>query len=179
MEGSPPLTRGILRLISSGCSTVRFTPAHAGNTLYLCFRSTGPEVHPRSRGEYVSLHKCGVSALGSPPLTRGILLWLFLPSFRKRFTPAHAGNTRSIMRMIEANRVHPRSRGEYGIQHRDFRTTQGSPPLTRGIRQKQAKKQRMRRFTPAHAGNTTVNGPYVVIPQVHPRSRGEYRLFIV
>ena len=145
----------------------------------MCFRSTGPEVHPRSRGEYVSLHKCGVSALGSPPLTRGILLWLFLPSFRKRFTPAHAGNTRSIMRMIEANRVHPRSRGEYGIQHRDFRTTQGSPPLTRGILLFLFALLIELRFTPAHAGNTIEYGIETIIEEVHPRSRGEYLIALV
>ena len=92
-KGSPPLTRGILIVRASYPYTIRFTPAHAGNTPSLCLGLDGKKVHPRSRGEY---HKKVIKtkdSQGSPPLTRGI------PSIAEkhlaiaRFTPAHAGNT--------------------------------------------------------------------------------------
>ena len=71
----------------------RFTPAHAGNTIPAENRAPAMEVHPRSRGEYATYSNLSKSALGSPPLTRGILNDLFLWSSLIRFTPAHAGNT--------------------------------------------------------------------------------------
>ena len=91
--GSPPLTRGILGSTVSSTSSMRFTPAHAGNTLlwrcsYLC-----RWVHPRSRGEYSFLRLQDMVHGGSPPLTRGILKSNRVQMPESRFTPAHAGNT--------------------------------------------------------------------------------------
>ena len=91
--GSPPLTRGILGSTVSSTSSMRFTPAHAGNTLlwrcsYLC-----RWVHPRSRGEYSFLRLQDMVHGGSPPLTRGILISVIIVRVPARFTPAHAGNT--------------------------------------------------------------------------------------
>ena len=50
--GSPPLTRGILFAIITGRHRFRFTPAHAGNTVYPASANCSWKVHPRSRGEY-------------------------------------------------------------------------------------------------------------------------------
>ena len=50
--GSPPLTRGIQNEIIAAVSGCRFTPAHAGNTIWKMYSTSGAEVHPRSRGEY-------------------------------------------------------------------------------------------------------------------------------
>ena len=51
--------------------------------------------------------------LGSPPLTRGILLYKGLGVEGYGFTPAHAGNTQQACPSPAGSQVHPRSRGEY------------------------------------------------------------------
>ena len=93
MEGSPPLTRGILATGIDNMLAFRFTPAHAGNTPYGFRLRSWNKVHPRSRGEYIRPVLPTVKVGGSPPLTRGILRFLILLSVLLRFTPAHAGNT--------------------------------------------------------------------------------------
>ena len=52
--GSPPLTRGIQDLFLQLGSRIRFTPAHAGNTMMRQRMHLQIWVHPRSRGEYKS-----------------------------------------------------------------------------------------------------------------------------
>ena len=91
--GSPPLTRGILSNYFFLPLRYRFTPAHAGNTVLTAALSLSIEVHPRSRGEYTGLNALRIFALGSPPLTRGILSQDLRLCSITRFTPAHAGNT--------------------------------------------------------------------------------------
>ena len=115
MEGSPPLTRGILRELLTLPDEIRFTPAHAGNTLSVTGYGTGVGVHPRSRGEYFLIFRLVLSLRGSPPLTRGIPSLLSASGSLYRFTPAHAGNTLNNELKEISSRVHPRSRGEYSI----------------------------------------------------------------
>ena len=50
----------------------------------------------------------------------------------------------------------------------------GSPPLTRGIQWHLTKRNTYKRFTPAHAGNTSFSSFFPMQYEVHPRSRGEY-----
>ena len=57
--------------------------------------------------------------------------------------------------------------------------TTGSPPLTRGILCRQAVCPFHPGFTPAHAGNTRLKLSVAFKCQVHPRSRGEYCVFVV
>ena len=135
-------------------------------------------VHPRSRGEYLSPVFLNLLISGSSPLTRGILLHAVEISRSCRFTPAHAGNTESVPAMFLQAQVHPRSRGEYFGLIDFILIGSGSPPLTRGI-PVQKKGEIMRdRFTPAHAGNTPdCRGRHLRI-EVHPRSRGEYRISV-
>ena len=72
IPGSPPLTRGIRNEAVSRTFPDRFTPAHAGNTLFQLHFALTFKVHPRSRGEYVPFASIGIFGIGSPPLTRGI-----------------------------------------------------------------------------------------------------------
>ena len=92
--------------------------------------------------------------LGSSPLTRGIQSPMGMFPAYARFTPAHAGNTRSMISQKHSSKVHPRSRGEYIARRRNNGDWVGSPPLTRGILRLIYFKFIVRRFTPAHAGNT-------------------------
>ena len=94
---------------------------------------------------------------------------------RDRFTPAHAGNTPDCRGRHLRIEVHPRSRGEYRISVAACFQSSGSPPLTRGIRSFSNPLFQVARFTPAHAGNTSVQLSKLICNQVHPRSRGEYR----
>ena len=177
MEGSPPLTRGIHSYMAGICYRVRFTPAHAGNTLHSSIHSVPSWVHPRSRGEYVIPARLAIRMIGSPPLTRGILIVRASYPYTIRFTPAHAGNTRSLCLGLDGKKVHPRSRGEYSLSQKNTLQSLGSPPLTRGIQVELYSLSGIGRFTPAHAGNTEGDFSKFADERVHPRSRGEY-LFI-
>ena len=53
--------------------------------------------------------------MGSSPLTRGIHPDAILCTNVQRFIPAHAGNTAASSLLLAATKVHPRSRGEYGV----------------------------------------------------------------
>ena len=113
LVGSPPLTRGIRKPRCLILNLLRFTPAHAGNTLLNQLNQSWYRVHPRSRGEYCPGKPLYLQFIGSPPLTRGIPCEDDRHDGTSRFTPAHAGNTWKYKNIRRSNQVHPRSRGEY------------------------------------------------------------------
>ena len=131
-------------------------------------------VHPRSRGEYKADTLQAFFRQGSSPLTRGIRMECLLFIVGLRFIPAHAGNTSLGLRHFLSAKVHPRSRGEYRKSLNLKDRFLGSSPLTRGIPVRLERKQSVRRFIPAHAGNTSSPSGRRLSGQVHPRSRGEY-----
>ena len=71
--GSPPLARGILRMVFQVDQDAHITPACAGNTNIISQKGLSDWDHPRMRGEYVVFYFCFLSFLGSPPHARGIL----------------------------------------------------------------------------------------------------------
>ena len=75
MTGSPPLTRGIQIDLTVNTPSTGFTPAHAGNTRSNPLMGFLTWVHPRSRGEYLIIFLVECLKIGSPPLTRGILIF--------------------------------------------------------------------------------------------------------
>ena len=113
----------------------RFIPAHAGNTLRPQRRVSLPTVHPRTRGEHVL--KVVADVVG------------------RRFIPAHAGNTLLVWRIPASIAVHPRTRGEHSSSYANCRLVNGSSPHTRGTLLSLALYALLRRFIPAHAGNTS------------------------
>ena len=117
---------------------VGIIPALAGNTVFPDLPPRRVRDHPRSRGEYPFLSPEEVAALGSSPLSRGIL---FNP-LRKRswggIIPALAGNTEALKMMS----------GQ----------TEGSSPLSRGIPVILQMQQGPPRIIPALAGNTFLGG---------------------
>jgi len=95
--GSPPRTRGTHWVGHDDNKKKGITPAHAGNTDAYTRKLTSAGDHPRARGEHPLVFSPDKSDGGSPPRTRGTLLWL---KYCKRFTgitPAHAGNTQAVM----------------------------------------------------------------------------------
>ena len=172
--GSSPLTRGIPEVCGADCTRCRFIPAHAGNTKFDGCMPPFPKVHPRSRGEYRGVFFIPFFNTGSSPLTRGILFEKVGAIGVQRFIPAHAGNTPLFPLLTNLNQVHPRSRGEYPIEHLSQKRSLGSSPLTRGIHAAEEQRADQVRFIPAHAGNTFPVDLLVKMVKVHPRSRGEY-----
>ncbi len=174
--GLSPLTRGTLFNSAKEVLSARFIPAHAGNTrgyegIYFC-----TTVYPRSRGEHPSSDSPENSIAGLSPLTRGTQTGLVNQEFAKRFIPAHAGNTSESLKMAYRAAVYPRSRGEHSCVRVAFRRSNGLSPLTRGTRRAAHNQLRLRRFIPAHAGNTKVSlsGNHQI--SVYPRSRGEHKV---
>ena len=96
----------------------------------------------------------------------------------QRFIPAHAGNTCLNSSRTASKKVHPRSRGEYSSFWQVGAPRGGSSPLTRGILWITDGWRTNDRFIPAHAGNTEREFIPDQRGQVHPRSRGEYRLLM-
>ena len=75
--GSSPLTRGTRRDEYPVLGHLRFIPAYAGNSLLGFYRRSGRTVHPRLRGELLSVQRYRNGHFGSSPLTRGThLKWL-------------------------------------------------------------------------------------------------------
>ena len=97
----------------SSTSVHGFIPAHAGNTSLQRNRPWPWKVHPRSRGEYSVNANDILRIQGSPPLTRGIPHGKTDDQLLRGFTPAHAGNTSTLLLSAASIEVHPRSRGEY------------------------------------------------------------------
>ena len=153
---------------------IRFILAHAGNTVRLPWRLSGPPVHPRSRGEHGDPADSAAGATGSSLLTRGTRKQAAAVVLPRRFIPAHAGNTADNAVPTDEDTVHPRSRGEH-LNPRSFIMAEtGSSPLTRGTLRQLHRNPRTQRFIPAHAGNTFLIQSGESVATVHPRSRGEH-----
>ena len=130
--------------------------------------------HPRSRGEYPSGSCDGVPLVGSSPLSRGILIVVYVHDNSLGIIPALAGNTRYWSYSGFAKADHPRSRGEYSRRKWSPRPTYGSSPLSRGIQDWSGTVVKKIRIIPALAGNTECDWRCRVGGWDHPRSRGEY-----
>ena len=152
--GSSPHARGTLRLSGVPVDALRFIPACAGNTPSSEVVVTGVSVHPRMRGEHNSDTKERGTVTGSSPHARGTLHQVLVERHRDRFIPACAGNTRAVLRRSVGLAVHPRMRGEHGLQQLRRRRIGGSSPHARGTRCATPARQRRWRFIPACAGNT-------------------------
>ena len=110
--GTSPLTRGKLRRSAGRGAPSRNIPAHAGKTQLGGGAAGADEEHPRSRGENRSLRPTRSCLRGTSPLTRGKQHSRRALELSARNIPAHAGKTRTMMRVSICHREHPRSRGE-------------------------------------------------------------------
>ena len=111
-NGSSPLTRGKLPILSLELPGPGLIPAHAGKTdieelVDECFAA-----HPRSRGENSSAFLPDFLPGGSSPLTRGKPPAQCSQRNQERLIPAHAGKTKPANVLGRKVSAHPRSRGE-------------------------------------------------------------------
>ena len=124
-RGTPPSGFPLLRLR-------RFIPAGAGNTRVVHPGSRRISVHPRRRGEHDLRSIAVLDINGSSPQARGTRAVPNMDSADCRFIPAGAGNTRQRFGCTTCAPVHPRRRGEHGVQRRERPLVGGSSPQARG-----------------------------------------------
>ncbi len=153
-SGSSPRMRGTqVTKVETG-KIGRFIPAHAGNTIKTQGAAKGAAVHPRACGEHGEHLRDAELGLGSSPRMRGTRLPHFSASIPGRFIPAHAGNTRACGSGSSRAPVHPRACGEHSSGATDNLGITGSSPRMRGTQLGPERKHQLKRFIPAHAGNT-------------------------
>ena len=152
----------------------RFIPAHAGNTPTRPPCRPPPSVHPRACGEHISTPEYLLISAGSSPRMRGTRTHPAHPADDRRFIPAHAGNTQNFGDRRSVLPVHPRACGEHSTKPRTSRTATGSSPRMRGTQDAASAYAEVRRFIPAHAGNTYYRRKTQSEKTVHPRACGEH-----
>ena len=106
------------------------------------------------RGEYIIAQIKTHAVLGSPPLARGVPIEGVNNVRTIRITPACAGSTDPQICCFCSIRDHPRLRGEYATIIALPIDFLGSPPLARGVLQRQKCLCADGRITPACAGST-------------------------
>ena len=131
-HGSSPRTRGTAAGEFNLHDSVRFIPAHAGNSRSPLKRRAPGTVHPRARGEQARVIKPGHNVSGSSPRTRGTAHDARAGRVAARFIPAHAGNRRGHAASTGRVAVHPRARGEQQAAPASPVGVNGSSPRTRG-----------------------------------------------
>ena len=172
--GSSPRMRGTPRIADLDRDRRRFIPAHAGNTtIAFTVLSTG-EVHPRACGEHRNGYSFTLEQDGSSPRMRGTRGGYSTSDERRRFIPAHAGNTVCAETTTGAAAVHPRACGEHIRAVANLIRPRGSSPRMRGTRTPSRPEGCRSRFIPAHAGNTRARTPSSSARPVHPRACGEH-----
>ena len=152
---------------------MRFIPAGAGNSIFLCDGRTSRSVHPRWRGEQKTALATLSASGGSSPLARGTECEppTFIGAFR--FIPAGAGNSVDVAVYVNGKAVHPRWRGEQSPSLAYAVSGAGSSPLARGTASMNEYVAMICRFIPAGAGNSRCYSSRSPIRSVHPRWRGE------
>ena len=175
--GSSPRARGTLQ--ARGVITVepRFIPAGAGNTSSCKNPCASSPVHPRGRGEHDGLLLGSQFGGGSSPRARGTPQHLDRQAAVERFIPAGAGNTRPTAAPRARTPVHPRGRGEHCSSGLPGGLSGGSSPRARGTPRQGQQRADRRRFIPAGAGNTAPTTEAAAARTVHPRGRGEHRVW--
>ena len=174
IAGSSPHARGTLCAELDHQAEHRFIPARAGNTLPSYPAITLASVHPRTRGEHLTIPRPCRSRIGSSPHARGTPRQEHRQDKLARFIPARAGNTLTQKDRNVFDAVHPRTRGEHLANARILPYKGGSSPHARGTRTNFSIRGIGQRFIPARAGNT-MRAPVQEPPAaVHPRTRGEH-----
>ena len=153
-SGSSPRMRGTPGGRKRNIFPVRFIPAHAGNTAPTWPNSAINSVHPRACGEHERSPASSTPLAGSSPRMRGTLGKKRQHLGKRRFIPAHAGNTFQTIARAITRPVHPRACGEHSPSSSTRMQVLGSSPRMRGTLAPIPETRRSGRFIPAHAGNT-------------------------
>jgi hypothetical protein len=158
--GSPPRSRGARHENHVGVDVARITPAFAGSTLaydsatHLFFgsppRSRGApqrsaahlrryRITPAFAGSTMYSHAVWNHVVGSPPRSRGALELDELGLRFPRITPAFAGSTHGSRRSRSPGRITPAFAGSTPVVSPVAVASSGSPPRSRGARQRRCR----------------------------------------
>ena len=171
--GSPPRVRGTEVGCTNNFRTTGITPACAGNSPCKHFPIPPIQDHPRVCGEQIEILMYNKIVIGSPPRVRGTAPPGPGAFFRKRITPACAGNRHHLDQHQYSDKDHPRVCGEQhqaGLLHIQG---VGSPPRVRGTVIRSFNRLLHGGITPACAGNRRRGGGHGPSPGDHPRVCGE------
>ena len=152
---------------------LRITPAYAGKSFKNSKFSRVAQDHPRLCGEKGSPSLYSRSSSGSPPPMRGKAPFRFVVVACGGITPAYAGKSIRTLRNSHHDQDHPRLCGEKFSNCDEKTTCVGSPPPMRGKGYCVAKRQIVRRITPAYAGKSRCTGSSRGNCWDHPRLCGE------
>ncbi len=130
-------------------------------------------VQPRVCGERAGRTHAKATADGSAPRVRGTGSDIAAGDYRRRFSPACAGNGSWIASHPSANTVQPRVCGERVDKERCMFKYHGSAPRVRGTGLNATRTRRRPRFSPACAGNGYFLRAICRLPPVQPRVCGE------
>ena len=172
-SGSSPHARGTPSTSAASRSSFRFIPAYAGNARRPADAIADHPVHPRMRGERLSVAVRLNSSSGSSPHARGTRNPRHSRRLDYRFIPACAGNAYPQCARRRPAAVHPRMRGERISIPGGIVGGSGSSPHARGTPEHGQHACQDERFIPACAGNAWWRMTTAVWPSVHPRMRGE------
>ena len=130
--GSPPRVRGKVHSTVYADGSSRITPAYAGKRSRCTFVQRLRWDHPRVCGEKMVSMIPHRRSRGSPPRMRGKVVLSSENPLCRGITPAYAGKRRSIGRLSQPTRDHPRVCGEKCSSVRSASHRRGSPPRVRG-----------------------------------------------
>ena len=173
-RGSSPRTRGAPTSSTRLSFRPRIIPAYAGSTSTAPRSSRSSWDHPRVRGEHTPWMVCPLYAAGSSPRTRGAPVDRAVVPARTGIIPAYAGSTFGLREQDQADRDHPRVRGEHHLEPPHVFCLPGSSPRTRGAHIEDSDLVRCEGIIPAYAGSTCVARGRGSRRRDHPRVRGEH-----
>jgi len=173
-RGSAPRVRGTLENRVAGRSGRRFSPACAGNTKLRLSVVVTSTVQPRVCGEHIHSLGSPRKSAGSAPRVRGTPIRRPALEVLRRFSPACAGNTITVVTGIGVNTVQPRVCGEHDVLLTGPNVNGGSAPRVRGTLLMIGTCVVCDRFSPACAGNTVAQSIEQLLFAVQPRVCGEH-----
>ena len=173
LRGSAPRVRGTGPRPGAKSSCARFSPARAGNGRHKARAIAPAAVQPRACGERCTTLRWLLKAAGSAPRVRGTGIGKPRDGGRVRFSPARAGNGSRQAPPRQPRTVQPRACGERGTGKPLLLGRTGSAPRVRGTVASARRKCRLRRFSPARAGNGRPECAAWLRCAVQPRACGE------
>ena len=110
--GSPPPMRGKVFLHVMPVQLSGITPAYAGKSVRSQALPDAVRDHPRLCGEKSNSHFLYSSVIGSPPPMRGKVYFMTGRLYTHRITPAYAGKSSVVKKVLSGDLDHPRLCGE-------------------------------------------------------------------
>ena len=164
--------RGKLLSYSKHSHLYRIIPAHAGQTKLTAFIEAVNADHPRACGANNARNSATSLKNGSSPRMRGKLIQALRHVESGRIIPAHAGQTPSLIFLLESSPDHPRACGANCASPSALSADSGSSPRMRGKPSGTPAVLNLKRIIPAHAGQTRTLTIPAFISTDHPRACG-------